>query len=90
MKSGEVLCVACIAIWSMVNAATSATLAALLLVNGILQIGLFTLVACIPFLKTGRMSFVDIAWPFGVALIGLQILLLGDEHALRKWATGGV
>jgi steroid 5-alpha reductase family enzyme len=30
------------------------------------------------------MSFVDIAWPFGVALIGLQIALLGDGDFVRK------
>lgn len=35
----------------------------LLLVNAALQITLFLLVACIPFLKTGRMPYVDIAWP---------------------------
>ena len=32
---------------------------------------LFLFVVCIPIWKTGRMSFVDIGWPWGVALIGL-------------------
>ena len=36
------------------------------------------------------MSYVDIAWPFGVALIGLQILLMGDTDVIRKSIVGGV
>ena len=41
------------------------------LINGIGQLVLFLFVVCIPIWKTGRMSYVDIAWPWGVALIGL-------------------
>ena len=41
------------------------------LINGIGQLMLFLFVVCIPIWKTGRMSFVDIGWPWGVALIGL-------------------
>ena len=55
----------------------------MLLVNGVVQLLLFSFVACLPFLKTGRMSFVDIAWPFGVAAIGLQIALMGDGDTFR-------
>lgn len=36
------------------------------------------------------MSFVDIAWPFGVALIGMQILLMGDGDPIRKACVAGV
>lgn len=43
---------------------------------------------CIPYLRTGRISYVDIAWPFGVALIGLQILLLSDGDTVRKAVIG--
>jgi len=66
------------------------TLANLLLLNSILQITLFILVACIPFLRTKRVSYVDIAWPFGVALIGVQILLMGDADFIRKLIVGSV
>ncbi len=55
-----------------------------------MQCVLFLLVACIPFLKTGRMSFVDIAWPFGVALIGLHIALVGEGHVVRRLVVAGV
>jgi len=40
-------------------------------INGIGQLVLFLFVVCIPIWKTGRMSYVDIGWPWGVALIGL-------------------
>ncbi len=41
------------------------------LINAIGQLALFLFVVCIPIWKTGRMSYVDIGWPWGVALIGL-------------------
>ena len=41
------------------------------LINGIGQLVLFLFVVCIPIWKTGRMSYVDIGWPWGVALTGL-------------------
>ena len=41
------------------------------LINSIGQLVLFLFVVCIPIWKTGRMSYVDIGWPWGVALIGL-------------------
>ena len=41
------------------------------LINGIGQLVLFLFLVCIPIWKTGRMSYVDIGWPWGVALIGL-------------------
>ena len=41
------------------------------LINGIGQLVLFLFVVYIPIWKTGRMSYVDIGWPWGVALIGL-------------------
>ena len=41
------------------------------LINGIGQLVLFLFVVCIPIWKTGRMSYVDIGWPWGVALFGL-------------------
>ena len=65
-------------------------LVSLLMVNGIVQLSLFLLVACLPFLRTKRVSYVDIAWPFGVALIGVQILLIGETDLLRQLLVGGI
>ncbi|MEM7435282.1 MAG: DUF1295 domain-containing protein [Myxococcota bacterium] len=41
------------------------------LINGVAQLILFALVVNLPTWRTGRMSYVDIGWPLGVALIGL-------------------
>lgn len=90
MNFGSVLCGAFIALWSVLIFSGVESLVELLLINGALQMTLFILVACIPFLRTGRMSYVDIAWPFGVALIGALILVMGDGNLLRKALVGGV
>jgi steroid 5-alpha reductase family enzyme len=50
-----------------------------LLLNAAIQFVFFLIVAVIPFLRTKRMSYVDIAWPFGVSLIGFQIFLFADN-----------
>ena len=49
------------------------------LINGIGQLVLFLFVVCIPIWRTGRMSYVDIGWPFGVALIGIIIMILSKN-----------
>lgn len=90
MNFGNILMIIFLAVAAFASTANSETLVYMLQVNGVVQLTLFILVACIPFLKTGRMSYVDIAWPFGVALIGLQIILLGDGDNLRQWIVGGV
>ena len=54
------------------------------LINGIGQLVLFLFVVCIPIWKTGRMSYVDIGWPWGVALIGLITYCLNDTTTLSK------
>ena len=38
------------------------------LINGVGQLVLFLFVVCIPIWKTGRMSYVDIGWPWGCLL----------------------
>ncbi|MFT7129621.1 MAG: steroid 5-alpha reductase family enzyme [Gammaproteobacteria bacterium] len=53
------------------------------LINGILQIILFTLVVCIPIWMTGRMSYVDIGWPLGLTVIGGLTWMYSDGDALR-------
>ncbi|MEN8719231.1 MAG: DUF1295 domain-containing protein [Oceanococcaceae bacterium] len=90
MNFGPVLCATFFVVWSVGLLAADETLANMLLINGVVQLVLFVFVACIPFLKTGRMSFVDIAWPFGVALIGLQIAVLGDGDMVRRLCVAGI
>jgi len=50
----------------------------LLSINLILQSILFVLVVCIPIYKTQRMSYVDIAWPWGLVVIGIVNYLYND------------
>ncbi len=54
------------------------------LINGLAQLCLFALVVCLPTWKTGRMSYVDIGWPLGVALIGLLMLVFAHGDSTRK------
>jgi len=49
--------------------------------NCVLQLTLFLLTANIPALVTGRMSFVDIAWPWGLVTIGTIPLITGTITA---------
>ncbi|MBF0238616.1 MAG: DUF1295 domain-containing protein [SAR324 cluster bacterium] len=79
-----------IAIWLIALFSNVDSLVSMLLVNGFLQIVFFIFVACIPYLRTKRMSYVDIAWPFGVALIGVMILLFGEGATERKFTVGVV
>ena len=53
------------------------------LINGVLQIWLFTLVVCIPIWRTGRMSYVDIGWPWGLVVIGILTWVHGDGDSTR-------
>ena len=46
-------------------------------VNAALQFVVFVLTANIPAVITGRMSYVDIAWPCGLVIIGLGPLIQG-------------
>eukprot|EP00092_Neocalanus_flemingeri_P014327 GFUD01015448.1.p1 GENE.GFUD01015448.1~~GFUD01015448.1.p1 ORF type:complete len:317 (+),score=68.45 GFUD01015448.1:34-984(+) len=49
--------------------------ATIAILNGVLQLIVFLLTANIPALVTGRMSYVDIAWPWGLVTIGLMPFL---------------
>tara|TARA_B100000900_G_scaffold366155_1_gene341896 strand:- start:700 stop:1626 length:927 start_codon:yes stop_codon:yes gene_type:complete len=51
----------------------------LALINGIGQLVLFLFLVCIPIWRTGRMSYVDIGWPLGVALIGIITMILSKN-----------
>lgn len=90
MNFGPILCTAFLAVWAIAMLTANETLAWMLMVNAVVQLILFALVAVLPFLRTGRMSYVDIAWPFGVAMIGLQIALLGDGDLVRNLCIAGV
>ncbi|MEM9529278.1 MAG: DUF1295 domain-containing protein [Pseudomonadota bacterium] len=70
--------------WSLLLLSSSFQTVAL--VNGLAQLGLFLLVVCWPAWRTGRMSYVDIGWPWGLVLIGVLTLgfHLGDGHNLLR------
>ena len=55
-----------------------------LLVNLVTQLLVFLFAACIPAYLTKRMSYVDIAWPFGLISIGLITLFFGEGYVPRK------
>lgn len=59
-------------------------------VNAIGQLLLFSVAVCLPAWKTGRMSYVDIGWPLGVALIGAITLALADGNTTRSLVVSGV
>jgi steroid 5-alpha reductase family enzyme len=84
------LCLGFVLMWVSLLFSHNETFASLVLMNGVLQILLFIVVACIPLRRTGRMSYVDIAWPFGVATIGALVLLFADGHLYRKLVVGAV
>merc|ERR1712037_573660 len=50
----------------------SSSFASTAIINNVLQLIVFLLTANIPSLVTGRMSYVDIAWPWGLITIGLM------------------
>lgn len=53
------------------------------LVNCLLQLVLFALVVCLPTWRTGRMSWVDIGWPWGLVVIGIVTWLYGTGDSVR-------
>jgi len=90
MNIGLILNAVFISFFSVFMFSNSNTLVDLLIVNSLLQLTLFILVACIPYLRTKRISYVDIAWPFGVATIGVLIILMGEADIIRRVIAGGV
>jgi len=59
-----------------------------IVVEGLWQTVLFIVVACMPAWKTGRISYVDVAWPWGLALIGVLVLLFADGWFYRRIFIG--
>ena len=62
----------------------SSNFASTAIINGVLQFFVFLLTANIPALITGRMSYVDIAWPWGLVTIGLMPLLSDVQENSRR------
>lgn len=60
------------------------------LANAVVQALIFLLITIIPAIRTGRMSYVDVAWPLGLLLIGIQVLLFSDELHLRHCIIAGL
>ena len=58
--------------------------------NGFTQTLLFLFVVCIPAYYTKRMSYVDIAWPWGLVLISVLILIFGEGYWLRTYCIAGM
>lgn len=54
------------------------------LVNGFSQLLLFALVVCLPIWRTGRMSYVDIGWPWGLVVIAAISFVMSDGYWLRS------
>lgn len=53
------------------------------LTNGLLQLALFAFVVCLPAWRTGRMSYVDIGWPWGLVVIGIMTWCYGEGDNVR-------
>ena len=51
--------------------------------NAAAQLILFIFLDSIPAWKTHRMSYVDIAWPWGIVAIGAVTWLFSDGHPVR-------
>ncbi|MBB3182237.1 DUF1295 domain-containing protein [Variovorax sp. Sphag1AA] len=58
--------------------------------NLLVQAALFLGIVIVPALKTGRMSYVDIGWPIGLFLVGVQVLVLSTEITLRTSLIAGM
>ncbi|MDG2116264.1 MAG: DUF1295 domain-containing protein [Porticoccaceae bacterium] len=69
---------------------STATFSTTAMINSLLQAILFLLVVCIPIWRTGRMSYVDIGWPWGLVLLGLVSLIYSDGYWLRSLIISAV
>ncbi|MET9357431.1 DUF1295 domain-containing protein [Streptomyces sp. NPDC006617] len=58
--------------------------------NLLVQLAVFVVGACLPAHRTGFMSYVDVAWPWGLALIGVQVLAFGGLDSPVAVATAAI
>ncbi|MYY04448.1 MULTISPECIES: DUF1295 domain-containing protein [unclassified Streptomyces] len=56
-------------------------------VNLAVQLVVFGVGACLPAHRTGFMSYVDVAWPWGLVALGAQVLVFGDAGSPAIMAT---
>lgn len=63
---------------------SSQTFATVGAANALLQALLFTVVVCIPVWRTGRISYVDVGWPWGLVVLALVSLYFSEGHWLRS------
>ena len=68
----------------------STTFFKLALLNSLGQVALFTVVVCIPIWRTGRMSYVDIGWPWGLVLLGIISFCFSEGYWLRSLVVSSV
>ena len=68
----------------------STTFFKLALLNSLGQIALITVVVCIPIWRTGRMSYVDIGWPWGLVLLGIISFYFSEGYWLRSLVVSSV
>lgn len=61
-----------------------------LMINTTAQFFIFLLFACLPAYFTQRMSYVDIAWPWGLVAIGVTVLALGEGYWLRIYIIAAI
>lgn len=69
---------------------STSTFFSLAVLNGLGQTVLFTLVVCIPIWRTGRMSYVDIGWPWGLVSLGIISLVYSEGYWLRSLIVSAV
>ena len=74
--------------WALILSTSS--FSHLSLVNGAGQLVLFLFVVCLPIWRTGRMSYVDIGWPFGLVLLGIISFFLSEGYWLRSLLVSGI
>jgi steroid 5-alpha reductase family enzyme len=83
-------------LWCMLFAVCFSTLVlsaptrAFALCNLLVQLGIFLPFAHLPAWRDNRLSYVDFAWPAGVAAIGVQLALFADALTLLSGAIAAI
>lgn len=75
-------------VWALILSTTS--FAEIGLINGLAQLLLFALLVCLPIWHTGRMSYVDIGWPWGLVVLGFLSYAYSDGYWLRSLVASAV